>query len=144
MNHDGQAIEELLSELGIKKGVLAKKLSKNQNTITRMLKKEKLSNQILLEIGQALRFDLTPKFHRLKKDPESSKLNYFNEDPDQLLSRVNEIEEMYNKTTKEKADVDQAVQFLQEQINNLKEIIEAKNQIIQLQDQTITDLRNKK
>lgn len=140
MSHDGQILEKLLSDLGIKKGALAQRMHKNPNTITRWLTREHIPSEDLIEIGTVLRYDLTSYFPRLKKIPETSKLHYFNSDPDQLLNRVEEVEAVYTRNEKQKADLEQTVKFNEEQINNLKEIIEAKNEIIRMQKVKIEEL----
>lgn len=141
MGHDGQTLEKLLLELGVKKGVLADRIKKNQNTITRLLKRETISSEYLIDIGKALRFDLTHKFPRLKKIPEASQLHYFNENPDELLHKVEEIESGYKSAKQETADLQQEVKFLKNEIDNLKEIIEAKNKIIEMQNESIQNLK---
>ncbi len=140
MSHDGQILEQLLSDLGVKKGALAERMHKNANTITRWLSRDHIPSEDLIAIGKVLRFDLTSYFPRLKKIPETSKLKYFNSDPDLLLNRVEEVEAVYYSNQKEKADLEQTVKFYQEQIDNLKEIIDAKNEIIEMQKVRIEDL----
>ena len=141
MSHDGQILEKLLSDLGIKKGALAERMHKNPNTITRWLTRDHIPSEELIEIGKVLRYDLSSYFPKLREIPETSKLKYFNSDPDQLLNRVEEVEAVYHRNQKQKADLEQTVKFYQEQIDNLKEIIDAKNEIIAMQKKTIEDLQ---
>jgi len=141
MSHDGRILEQLLIELGVKKGLLADKLNKSPNTVTNWMKRETLPYELLINIGKALRFDLTHKFPRLKQIPEASELQYFNEDPSDLLSVVNEIRGDYKKSEKQLADLEQQNSFLKDQINQLKDLIEAKNQIIAMKDETIRQLK---
>lgn len=142
MSHDGQILEQLLIELGIKKGILAEKLHKSPNTITSWIKQSTLSSDTLIQIGKALRFDLTHKFPKLKNIPEASELNYFNQDPSELLTLVEEMRVEYKTAEKATADYKQEIQFLREQIEQLRELIEAKNQIITMKDEVIRQLKS--
>ncbi|XOV93891.1 MAG: hypothetical protein ACFHWX_04120 [Bacteroidota bacterium] len=142
-NHDGEILKKLLSELGVKKAVLAEKINKNPNTITRILQRQVIKNELLIDIGKALRFDLTQKFPRLKKVPEATKLNYFNEDPDELLTKVSDIEEMYGKVEKKSADLELEIKFLKEKVHTLETLIEAKDQIIKMQDEKLKSFKDR-
>jgi transcriptional regulator with XRE-family HTH domain len=130
MTHDGQLLEDLIKELGFKKGQLADKLHVNANTITNYLHRQTIKNDVLIEIGQAMRYDLSTKFPRLKKIPEATVLNYFNTDPEKLLTRVEEINDKYDHLVKAIADKDQKIDFLQDRIQSMQQIVDAKNEII--------------
>jgi len=131
MPHDGQTLDQLLEELGVKKKLLAEKLDVHQNTISNWTKRSTLSNDILISIGKAIRFDLSSKFTRLKKVPEASALNFFNSDPNQLLDKVETIDKKFDNMVQTIANKDQEIRFLKERINSLQEIIEMKNEIIE-------------
>lgn len=142
MTHDGEILNSLLKELGFKKKILAQKLGISYNSVTNMLRQDVIKNERLIDVGKALRFDLTHKFPRLKKIPEGSELSYFNEDPGQLLNVVQEVKSEYKKHQKIEADLHLEINFLKERIDSLQTLVDAKNEIIESQKQLIESLRN--
>ena len=123
---DGQILQQILEERGIKKGRLAIQLKKNRNTIGNMLKAETINDFKLIEIGRVIRFDMTSRFPRLLNNPEAVELREF------------VVGEEVQKTILQK---DKEIEFLKEQIETLREIIESKNQLIKSKDDIIKDLR---
>lgn len=136
MKHDGKILTELLHELGIKKGVLAEKIGKNANTITTWLRKDVIPSDDLIEIGRAIRFDLTHKFPRLKKVPEAVELMYMNTDTNMVEERAEE----YKTSRVEIGELRIEVKFLREQIEQLKEIIDSKNEIIDSKNEQLKNI----
>ena len=135
-SHDGQILESLLEELGIKKSVLVEGLHKHPNTITKIFQKKEIPSDQLISIGRVIRCDLTTLFPKLKKIPEAVEL---------MANPTNVVEEggiEYKSLNKEIGELRIEKKYLLEQIENLKEIIENKNLIIEMKDNTISALKN--
>ncbi len=137
MDHDGHILEELLKELSIKKSGLAEKLNKSNNTITNWVQSDKISNDNLIEIGKALRVDMTRRFPRLKVLPEAAGLNYFNSDPEQLVKDLAMVKEAKTEYENKRGDFLLEIQFLKDRVSAQQELIDAKNQIISGKDEVI-------
>jgi hypothetical protein len=130
MEHEGIGLRELLKELGIEFGYLAKKMDGHRNTITRLFKYDRVPSEKLIEIGRHIRFDMRSRFPRLQKIEEASVLNYFNEDPIGLLNEVKEAKEIYMTKNQVVADQQQEMKFLKEQLEMLRGSIKDKEELI--------------
>ncbi len=142
-NHDGQLLNQLLADLGVEKGWLASKLGRHGNTVTNLTKRETISSEILINIGKILRYDMRARFEKLNKIPEASVLHYFNSDPDQLLTRVEEIEVKYGKDLQLKANLEVELEQLKTHVSVLNNLISAKNHIIEMQERRLQDQENR-
>lgn len=139
--HDGKKLELLMDTHGFKKKHLVEKLGKSHTTITKIFKSSKIPSFKLIEIGKALRFDLTQEFPELRQLPEAKDLNYFNENPSDLLNEVREIRQEYRNADQEKIELRQELRFMRDQIEQLREIIELKNEIIERDQAELKKLR---
>jgi hypothetical protein len=136
MSHDGETIQSLLKEVGVKKSLLALKLKKHPNTITNILSKNVLTSDQLIAIGKALRIDLTTYFAKLKKVPEALELKDFSSEKLVLgsdgITRTSSIEIV---------ELRLEVKYLRDNIEQMKELVESKNQIIDMKDHEIELLK---
>lgn len=139
--HDGQVLRELvLSITSIEK--LAKKIGKHRNTLGGWFNKSRVDNDDLIEIGKALRYDMTTKFPRLKKAAGSEDLHFFNEDPSKFLGDLKRIEELMESKDQTLADAQLEIKMLQEKIGDLQDIIRDKNDLLSSKDQIIDMLQS--
>lgn len=139
--HEGEMLRDLLKELGIKYKALAFKIEKNQNTITRWCKEKKLKSDVLIEIGKAIHYDMTQAFPRLKNIPEARALNYFNEDPEELLSVVEDFKMEYGNK-KLISEYEREISHLNAQIETMQNLINDKSRIIDMQFDEIQNYKS--
>jgi len=137
VQHDGITLGRILEENGIKHAVLGRKLGHHPNTITNWKKSARLSTQVLLEVSEALKMDLTPHFPRLKEIVKNNKLYPMIGDAEQVLLEVRDLSNKYERTVKQIADKDMEIKYLKENITHIKEKIESKDEIIELLKQEI-------
>ena len=104
MEHEGKRIKALLKKHGFTQKALAKYLAVETNTLHYHLGKQQVKNEFLIKVGKFMRYDITSIFPRLKHVPEGSELNYFNEDPTQVLSQVGDIKKILKESQQVTAD----------------------------------------
>jgi DNA repair exonuclease SbcCD ATPase subunit len=143
MAHDGKILEALLKRLGVKKGTLGELMRprRSNNSISKYIASDEISNEILIRMGKALRYDLTKEFPRLKNLPQGSELAYFNSDPNQVLKDLEEIKGLKKQMQQEVADKDLEIKFLRERIESLEELIRVKNDLIDSKEDLIKRLK---
>lgn len=133
--HEGKQLETMLNNLGVKKQTLAHMMKKHINTITLWVNKDKLKSDLLIDIGKALRYDITVDFPRLKKIPEAIEVfganDYLNEPIGSYMNRSSELSELRLET-----------KFLRQQVEQIKNIVDSKEEIINLYKQRIHLLEN--
>lgn len=136
-NHDGNILEEIINQIGIRKNALADKLSINRGTLNRWIMKEYIPNDTLIQVGKALRIDMSAYYERLRTDPNVQQVSVFNEDPAEYVSRLAKIEQQFDRMTV------RSNEQMADYIERLKEIINYKeHEISQLQEQ-LTDCKSK-
>lgn len=128
---DGEILAEILSEFEISKTSLSKKLGVNRATIHGwLINKNKFGisfdNWVL--IGEKLKIDIferVPKLKKMKRIAGDSKEGI-------SASKISDLEDKYNAQAKD-------VEFLKERISDFNEIIQAKNELIEIQRQRLIE-----
>lgn len=139
-SRDGEILEELLNELGFKKAELARRLDKHINSIRYMMENN-IPNDVLIEIGRILRYDMSAKFPRLRDYQPAKELSYFNEDPAPFLKRLDTIEKQIVEKEQTIADTRSEIKYLQGKIVDLQQLIDAKNESLQDKNLIIDQLQ---
>lgn len=127
---DGKILQQLLQEFGIKQATLAKKVGVSDNAVSSWMHADHISNERLISIGKAIRYDLTTKYERLKQIPEATELNYFNSNPVEVMDEVKKIRELHEQTMETLKIKEIENEFLREQVKNLKELIKMKDKLL--------------
>jgi hypothetical protein len=144
MEHEGIELRDLLKELGIEFGYLAKRMDTHRNTITNYFKYDRVPSEKLIEIGRHIRFDMRSRFPRLKKIEEANVLNYFNEDPVGLLDEVKEAKQIYLSKSQLAADQALELKLIKEQLDLMRSSIKDKEELITQLRERITQLDKSK
>ena len=129
---EGQLLEDLIKESGMKFDTVAEKIGKSYHTLLRKRKLERIDDGIWIKIGSILNIDISQHIPRLKKFVNTSYVSNSNE---ALESRMNELEMQV------RSDSDD-IKFLKDRIADYDLMIEAKNEVIRQQSETIKHMAN--
>lgn len=143
MSHEGNTIKQKIKELGQTQKWLADQLHVSPNSVSYQLDKSYLKSELLIRIGKALRYDLSDVIPRLKKIPEASELNFFNEDPSGVMQEVADIKKIYEDQLQVTADQKAKIQHLEVRVNDLESSLRDKSDLIAAKDVIITSLQNR-
>ncbi|WP_115867180.1 hypothetical protein [Marinoscillum furvescens] len=128
--NEGQLLEDLIKESGMKFDTVAEKIGKSYHTLLRKRKLDRIDDDIWIKIGTILNIDISQHIPRLKKFVKNSYASNSNE---ALESRLNELE------LQVRTDSDDIL-FLKNRIADYDLMIEAKNEVIRQQSETIKRL----
>lgn len=111
--HNGEVLSKLLEQLGIKKGKLAVMLSVHRNSITNLLSCLTIPDERLLQIGEAINYDMSESFGRLVRyyaelpttEKDKTELQQCREDVEYWRNKAYENLELYNKLLVEYKDI---------------------------------------
>ena len=128
---DFQLFDKLITESGIQVQHLSSKLGKSPAQIWRYRKGQvAIKDDMWIKLGSVLKIDITPYKPHLKRFIKDT---YIPESNEALESRVSDIEMQYRNAADD-------IKFLKDRIADYDLMIEAKNEVIRQQSETIKRL----
>ena len=136
--HEGNALTEYIRQNGVVKVNLAERIGIHVNTLNQRLAKSKLRSDHLLEIGRALRVDITSIVPRMKSFPEANELHYFNSSPESVMNEVREAREEYKTVKQMIADRDNEIKLLKSLLSTKEELIQTQKELLAQKDKELS------
>ncbi len=143
MVHEGKAIKAKIKELGQTQVWLAERMNVTDNTVSYHLQKPYLKSEFIIKIGKALRYDLSDVIPRLKALPEVKELNFFNENPSEVMHEVSEMKRIHEEQLQVTADQKAQIHHLEVRIKDLESSLQDKSDLIQAKDVIIESLQKR-
>jgi transcriptional regulator with XRE-family HTH domain len=134
MKNEGEILRELIKESGVSVKALAQKVRIHEATLHRWFQKEKIDSDYLMDIGKALKVDITKYFTRLSDMVKKSDVKKFAVEEMEISNRLEEFEEQYISQQKD-------LRFVKDRIAEFDEVLNQKDEIIKLQSEEILFLR---
>jgi plasmid maintenance system antidote protein VapI len=134
MNNEGEILRQLIKQSGVNVTNLCKMIGVSRSVFYHWINRNKISADRLILIGKVLRMDMTVHFPRLEKIVKTSEVKKYAIEENDLMEKVEEIQSNFITEHQE-------IMKIKEKLSNLTSQMDAKDDIINRQQDEILFLR---